>query len=125
MNLYSKLNKIIKKNHKIIILPESYDDRVLKAARIILKENLCKVVLIKKNNRIQLKKNKNLKIIDINSEHNYTRDYLSIRRKKKRDYTKDESFEDLKDPLVFGCVLLKKELETLLSQEVFIQSQMC
>lgn len=107
MDLFKLLVQKAKKNLKTIILPESYDERVIEASKVILKEGLAKLILIDTGKSIKLVEHKNLNIIDINFSKQFIEEYTNIRQKKNKSYSNSQSEKDLYDPLVFSCMLLK------------------
>lgn len=107
MNLFKSLEQKAKRNLKTIILPESYDNRVLGASRVILKRGLAKLILIDVGKAIKLPEHKNLDIIDIHFAKQFAMDYYKLRSKKNPDLTHKESEQALSDPLTFSCMLLK------------------
>ena len=46
MNFIDKIKEQAKQNKKRIVLPETMDERVLKAAEIIIKDDLADIILI-------------------------------------------------------------------------------
>jgi phosphate acetyltransferase len=109
MNLYKILETRAKKNKKTIILPESYDERVLEAAEIILKKNLAGLILIQSSERIHLKESKNLAIVDVSFAAQFSTQYLALRRKKHKSFPAAQAKNELFDPLTFSCLLLKNQ----------------
>lgn len=109
MDLFKRLEQKAKRNLKTIILPESYDERVVEAVKVILKKGLTKIILIDvgKPKGIPLPEHKNLDIIDIHFAKQFAMDYYKIRSKKNPDLTHKEAEESLSDPLTFACMLLK------------------
>ena len=82
MDLFKILKSKAKRNIKTIILPESYDKRVLDAAKIILNKKLAKLILIQRGSPIPLKPSKGLAIIDIGFSQQFVKQYYDIRKKK-------------------------------------------
>jgi phosphate acetyltransferase len=107
MDLYKNLEARAKKYHKTIILPESCDERVIKAAKIILKKKLAKIILISTGKPFKISNDKNLDIVDINFSKQFVNEYTSIKRKKNPKYSNKQAIKDLSDPLTFACMLLK------------------
>ncbi len=107
MNLFKKLEQKAKKNLRTVILPESYDPRVIEACKVILKKGLGKIILIDTGKSIKLPEHKNLDIIDIHFAKQFTPDYYRIRSRKNPDLTHKEAELALSDPLTFSCMLLK------------------
>ena len=107
MDLFKILEFKAKKKFRTIILPESYDPRVIEAAKIILKKGLAKLILIDTGKVIKLPEHKNLDIIDIGFAKQFAKEYTKLRSKKNPRYTEKQAENDLKDPLLFACMLLK------------------
>ncbi len=112
------LNEIVtmaKKNKKKIVLPESSDIRVLKAANIIAKENIADIILIGKEKEIEnvaTKNNfimeKNIEIIDV---ENYSKkdEYVDMlyNLRKDKGVTLQKAQELLKDYVYFATMMVK------------------
>ncbi|HEY3249753.1 MAG TPA: phosphate acyltransferase [Ignavibacteria bacterium] len=109
MDLYKRLTAKAKKKQKTIILPESYDERVIETAKIILKKHLAKIILIDTGKGIRIPENRNLDIIDINFSRQFVNEYAKIKKKKNPRYPFQQAEADLKDPLTFSCMLLKNK----------------
>lgn len=107
MDLFKKLEPKAKKNLRTVILPESYDERVIEACKVILKKGLAKVILIDTGKSIKLPGHKNLDIIDIHFAKQFAADYYYIRTRKNPNFTHKEAELALSDPLTFSCMLLK------------------
>lgn len=109
MDLFKTLESQARKKRKTIIFPESYDKRVIEAAKIILKKKIAKVILIQKDNPIRLKSSKDLTIIDISFATQFSFDYFELRKLKSPDVTLRETNAELNDPLTFSAMLLKNK----------------
>jgi phosphate acetyltransferase len=107
MDLFRTLRQKITKHPKTIILPESYDPRVIKAAKEVLKNKSAKLILISTGKRVPISEHKNLDIIDINFAKQFVNQYTKIKRKKNPQFRNSQSEIDLSDPLTFACILLK------------------
>jgi phosphate acetyltransferase len=109
-DLFTELGNKARRKKKTIIFPESYDKRVIESVRIILSEKLAKVILIQTEKPLEylFVQNKNLTIIDRNFYVQFVDDYLKLRRVKAQDLTEAGAAAELKDPLTFSCMLLKK-----------------
>jgi phosphate acetyltransferase len=92
---------------KTIVLPESYDKRVVKAARIIVKRKIAKVILIRTNRPLPIQDNENLDIIDIGFSLQFKDDYKKLKSGKENETRKDVPVKELNDPLIFALMLLK------------------
>jgi phosphate acetyltransferase len=101
----------LKSNRKLktIIFPESYDERIIGAARVILKEKSAKVVLINTGKDLSkhFKDSELLDIIDINFNEQFLNEYFELKRKKKPEITEEQCRKELNDPLIFSCMLLR------------------
>src|SRR5437868_9279807 len=102
MSLFKKLETKTKKRKKTIILPESYDKRVLKAAKELIKKGIAKVILIQNDSGIKINSSKNLAVIDIDFSVQFAEEYAEIKKKKNLDYTVEDAKEELKDHLIFA-----------------------
>lgn len=108
-NLIEEARKIKRK----IILPESDDIRVLKAAEIASKENFCEVILIGKEEKInKIKGDIDLsKVQIIDNETYYKRDeyvkaLFELRKEKGMTLVKAEEKMDSK--IYFACMMVKQ-----------------
>ncbi len=97
-----------------IVLPETMDERILKAAEITLKENIANLILIGNKEEI-LTKNKNLsncEIIDPETSeltHFFAKEFFELR--KDKGMTEDEALKLLKtDYMYFACMMVKEHL---------------
>lgn len=99
---------------KTIVLPESWDSRMLQAADKVLKEELAKILLLGKPDKIRSDaRDQGLdiaaaQILDHSSDHafeEYAAEYYEIR--KKKGITEEQAREVISDPLFFGAMLVK------------------
>ena len=107
MDIFRKLEITAKRKKKTIILPESYDPRVIEAAKVILKKKLAKLILIDTGKSIKLPENNNLDTIDIGFSAQFAGGYKDLKNKKDKSYTLADAEKALTDPLLFACMLLK------------------
>ncbi len=107
MEFFKKLEIEARKKFRTIILPESYDPRVIEAAKIILKRSIAKLILIDTGKGIKIPEHKNLDIIDIGFSKQFIKEYKNLRNKKYPEYNLKEAEKALCDPLLFACMLLK------------------
>lgn len=105
------------KQKKTIVLPESHDDRVLKAAEILVKEDIASVVTIGNENKViedAKKINVDLsKVRIINPEtseklSDFTNIFFNLRRKK--GITHDEARETMKKDLFFAAMMVRENI---------------
>ncbi|MEA3429637.1 MAG: phosphate acetyltransferase [Nanoarchaeota archaeon] len=113
MEIIEDLKKKIQGKEKIIIFPESEDERILKATEILIKKNIAKPILIgnsqniiKKINELNLNLN-NIDIININNPpEDFSEQLFEIRRNK--GLTLEQAKELLKNPVYYGTMMLKQ-----------------
>lgn len=113
MNLLEQLIKKAKENVKTIVLPEGNDIRTVKAASMILKQGIARVIIL--GDRESIVKSAGdmdisaARIIDpefSESLEDYAAAFAEIR--KSKGMTLDQSREIMKDPLFFGVMMVKK-----------------
>ena len=113
MDFLESLKKRAKADPKTIVLPESEDERILRATEILIKDNLAKVILLGSRPKIE-KQAKKLKI-DISGvevvdpEHDdhmeeYIEMYYILRKHKK--ITIEQARDDLNDKTTFGVMMV-------------------
>lgn len=114
MTFIENIKEKAKKDVKTIILPESEDLRVLKAANKVMKEGFANIILIGNESKIKedsLKNNINIdgiKIIDpSNSEkfEEYANSLYELR--KSKGMTIEQAKELLLEPIYFGMMMMK------------------
>ncbi|MFC2118854.1 phosphate acetyltransferase [Bacteroidota bacterium] len=115
MDLLNKIRENAKTLGKKIVLPESFEERTLKAADFLLKEKICEIILIGDREKI-LARAKELKLDNIYSaifvdpENNpKIEEYatLMVGLRKKQGLTMDEAYKLLKDPLYLATIIIK------------------
>ena len=115
MDLLNKIKENAKKISKTIVLPESFDERVLKAADIILQEKTAKIVLIGNPETISADAKKyNLNninkatIIDAKTDEKREKyAEIMVEMRKNKGMTKEKALELLNDPLYFSTLMIK------------------
>ncbi|MEA3496584.1 MAG: phosphate acetyltransferase [Bacteroidota bacterium] len=115
MTLLESIRSSAKKLNKRIVLPESFEERTLKAADEILKEKIAQIILIgKKENLLIEAKKYDLKNIDkaifIDPDnHSKSDSYVNqlVEIRKKKGLTKEEASKLLKDPLYLSVMMIK------------------
>lgn len=113
MNFIEKMKEEAKKEKKTIVLPEGEEVRTLKAAEIVSKEEIAKIILLGKEEKIYslIKKEE----IDINNiliinpltsvkKEDYAYKYYQLR--KGKGATLEESKELLKDTMYYGTMMV-------------------
>ncbi|MBQ6497591.1 MAG: phosphate acetyltransferase [Bacilli bacterium] len=111
MNFIESVKERAKNDIKTIILPESMDERVLKAAEIVLNENIANVIIIGNSKEIKSKglSLEKATIIDPNT-YELTEDLINkfVELRKHKGMTYDEAKRLLlEDYMYFACMLIK------------------
>ena len=112
------IGQIIQKakvNVKKIVLPESLDLRVLKAANIVSKNNIAKIVLVGNKEEIKSKceenninLDENIEIVEIENNEKFERyvnEFYELR--KNKGMTLEKAREILKDEVYFATMMVK------------------
>ncbi len=112
MNLMEKLKQKAGESQKTVVLPEGDEERTIKAASIIKKEQICNVVLI--GNDEKIKKIANTLAVDIEGitiidpkKSNKTKKYAEIffELRKHKGITQEEAFNTMKDEVYFATMM--------------------
>ena len=115
MSFIDELKDKAKKQIKTIILTESEDKRVLKAAEKVKKEGFAKIILIgNKEEAVNLAKENNIDIsgieiinpIESNKFDEYVNKFYELR--KAKGMTLEKAKEVLKDNMYFGTMMVKE-----------------
>lgn len=115
MDLIRQVKDNAKRNKQRIILPESYDNRILKAADIIIHEDIAYITLIGNKSDIERDSN-NLKLVNIDkarivdTENNNKKEIyadLMVELRKSKGLTKDEAYKLLDNPLYLSTIMIK------------------
>lgn len=115
--LIEQIKEKAKQRRKTIVLPESYDIRVIQATEILQKEGICSVILLGDENKIweDAKKLdielKGIRIIDpLKSDKltDFTNIYFNLRKTKGIDFEKAK--ETMKNNLFFGAMMVREGL---------------
>ena len=115
MDLLNDIKNNAKQYYKRIVLPESYEERTLKAADYIIREGIAQIILIGRKEKIieraELFNLKNIKNATIADPANYSKkqEYASlmVELRKKQKLTKDEAFSLLDNPLYLSTLMIK------------------
>ena len=115
MDLLNLIKENAKKNLQRIVLPESFEERTLKAADIILKEKLAKIILIGNPEKIKNEATKlglthigDATVID--HENNPKEEQyidLMVELRKSKGLTREDAKKLLRDPLYLATVMIK------------------
>lgn len=101
-----------KKDKKTIVLPESEDGRVIKAASLILEKEIANVILVGDENKIKgLAGDLDISKASIINPDNYDRfdEFVEAfyEMRKNKGVTLEKAEETMKQPLYFGVMLVK------------------
>ncbi len=117
MELIDQIKENAKSKNKTIILPESHDERVLKAAEILSKEKIAKIITLGNPDKV-LQDAKNagvnldgVEIIDHLTHpkfDEFSEIYFQLRQKK--GMTKEQATETMKRDLFFAAMMLREGL---------------
>lgn len=117
MELINQIKENAKSKNKVIILPESHDERVLKAAEILTKEKIAKIITLGNPDKV-LQDAKNIgvnldgvEIIDHLTHpkfDEFAEIYFQLRQKK--GMTKEVAIETMKRDLFFAAMMLREGL---------------
>jgi phosphate acetyltransferase len=115
MDFIRQVKENARRNKQRIILPESYDNRILKAADIIINEDIAHITLIGKKtdierdiNNLALSNIHKARIIDP-ADNNKKEIYadLMVELRKSKGLTKDEAYKLLDNPLYLSTIMIK------------------
>lgn len=117
MNIINEIKELAKKKKKRIVLPEAYDERIIKAANQIIEEHIADITLIgnpeeitQKASQLGLSQIKNASVIDPYShekKEEYTELFYSLR--KHKGISKEQATKYIEDPLYLGCIMIKNK----------------
>ena len=115
MEILKRFIETAKSNPQRIVLPEGDEPRTLKAADRIIGDGIAKIILLGQSDKIlALAKENGLKnieratIIDPQKSADAERDTdLLFELRKNKGLTREQAVELVKDPLYFGCLMIK------------------
>jgi phosphate acetyltransferase len=115
MELLERIIDNAKKHNKKIVLPESMEERTLKAADIVLQENIAQIILLGEPTEIlKYAKEKSLNNIEkatiINPKfHKNKEKYieLMVELRKNKGLTREEASQLIENPLYLGTLMIK------------------
>ena len=115
--LLDKIKTNAKSKNKTIILPESHDERVLKAAEILTNEKICKVITLGNSAKVNEDAKKlgvdltGVEIIDHTTHpkfNEFANIYYELRKKKRM--TPEQAIEVMKLDIFFAAMMLREGL---------------
>jgi len=115
MDLLNLVKENARKHNKRIVLPEGLEERTIKAADIVLQENLAQIILIGNRDKILesaksfgLKNIEKANIIDpLNHLKKEAYINLMVELRKNKGLTKDEAAKLIENPLYLGTLMIK------------------
>ena len=117
MELLNQIKEKARSRNKTIVLPESHDERVLKAAEILTKEKICKVITLgnpAKVNEDAKKLGVDLTGVEIiaHTTHPKFDEFANIyyELRKKKGMAPEQARETLKRDLFFAAMMLREGL---------------
>lgn len=117
MELLNQIKEKARLKNKTIVLPESHDERVLKAAEILTKEKICKVITLGNPDKVKSDAQKlgvdltGVEIIDHQNHpkfDEFSNIYYELR--KKKGMTPEQAKETMKRDLFFAAMMLREGL---------------
>ncbi|MCX6152325.1 MAG: phosphate acetyltransferase [Ignavibacteriales bacterium] len=119
IELLARIRKSAAEKGKTIVLPESHDDRVLKAAEVLVKEKIAGVITIGTEEKIKesaKRLNINLdsvQIIDhVKSKklNDFGEIFYQMRKAKGKEIPLEKAIETIKRDIFFGAMMVKEGL---------------
>ncbi|HJZ39204.1 MAG TPA: phosphate acetyltransferase [Bacteroidales bacterium] len=115
MNLIKLIKENAKKNKKRIVLPESYEERTLRAADTVIAEGIADIILIGNTGDIHanakkfgLKNIEKAQLVDpLTDARREAYAEMMVELRKSKGLTKDEAIRLLQNPLYFATVMIK------------------
>jgi phosphate acetyltransferase len=117
MELLNQIKEKARTRNKTIVLPESHDERVLKAAEILTKEKICKVITLGNPAKVNEDAKKlgvdltGVEVVDHLAHpkfDEFANIYFELR--KKKGMTPEQAKETLKRDLFFAAMMLREGL---------------
>jgi phosphate acetyltransferase len=115
MDLLNRIKENARKYNKRIVFPEGLEERTLKAADIILAENIARIILLGNPAEIDKKASIN-NLVHISQaliidpkDHEKKEDYvnLMVELRKHKGLIRDEALNLIEDPLYLGTLMIK------------------
>ena len=115
MELMARIKEEARQLDKTVVLPDSTDERTLRAAEVILREELAKVVLLGDSKSLRDKASAlGLEIGKVEIEDPKTskhrRDYIDelLEIRKHKNWNEEKAAQKLNDPLYWAVMMIKK-----------------
>jgi len=117
MNIIEKFRNLAKSKKKAIVLPEGEEDRVIKAAAILLEQELVTPILIGDPDKIEARvKHMDINLSGIEIRFPQTSPFLErwsdkfYEMRKHKNLTHEQAKESIKNPLFFGAFMVHEGL---------------
>lgn len=115
MELLEKIKANARKSNKRIILPEGYEERIIRAADIAIEENIARIILIGNPDqmkdhaaRLGLKNIGKADMVDpLNNPDKEQYVEMMVELRKHRGMTREEASGLIEDPLYLGALMIK------------------
>ncbi|MDZ7714920.1 MAG: phosphate acetyltransferase [Balneolaceae bacterium] len=108
MKIIDNIRKRAKAKQAHIVLPESTDERVIKAGNYLTENDICKISLLKKDDNIRGASEK-VNIVDVLDPGLIDEFSLHLRKMRKdKGWDQEQAKEALNDPLYFGACMVAK-----------------
>ncbi len=117
LDLLSSIRKNAAEKGKTIVLPESHDDRVLKAAEYLTKEKIAKVVTLGNPDKIQESAKRlnadlaGVSIIDFEKSeklNEYGNIFYEMRKQRGKEIPIEKAVDTFKRDIFFGAMMVKQ-----------------
>ncbi|MCI8583439.1 MAG: phosphate acetyltransferase [Dorea sp.] len=114
MDFMEQIKKRAAKKNCLIVLPESYDERVTSAAAMIAEQGIARVLLLSDNGK-DMPGQENLRqsgieILDYKNSPEFDEMVTELcELRKKKGMTREKAFALMQDPLYYGAMLVHKE----------------
>lgn len=105
MNILSRLEEKAKEVYRRIVFPESEDERVREAAKIIAQKKFAQPVLISDNPGLKIEGVEVINHLNFERRKEFINQYYNLR--KEKGITLQEAEEALNFPLYFACMLVR------------------
>jgi len=117
IKLLEEIKEKAAKRKKTIVLPESHDERVLRAAEVLMRDNIVKVITVGGENKIREEASKlgvdlqGVRIVDPNKSE-FTSDFVNIfyNLRKHKGISIEEARKTILSDLFFGAMMVKEKM---------------
>lgn len=105
MNIIDQIRERASSIQKTIVLPRSSDERVIRAAKFLTEKGLCKVILVKNNDKVPIPYSIEVVNPKIDSRlESYSEAFFN--KRKHKGVTLDQAREIIQDPLFFAASMV-------------------